>query len=111
LSRGRSGDAGHYAGWRTPVIFGDTLSGLLALVTVVLLKRRAPGAIIAAWIFNIVGFADWALSQVLVASNEIFQYDLGASALISVFYVPLLVITHIVMLYWLVRRKRGSVPP
>lgn len=90
------------------VIFGDTLSGLLALVTVVLLERRTRGAIIAAWIFNIVGLADWALSQVLVTSNDIFQYELGASTLIFVFYVPLLVITHTVMLYWLVRRKGDS---
>ncbi|HEY3177514.1 MAG TPA: hypothetical protein VGL25_01380 [Casimicrobiaceae bacterium] len=90
------------------VVYGDMLSGLLALVVVVMLRYRTPGAIGAAWIFNIVGLADWAQSQVQGMSAGIFQYALGASALVFVFYVPLLVVSHVVMIYWLATRLRGN---
>jgi hypothetical protein len=92
------------------VIYGDTISGLLALVAVVMLRYKVPGAIIAAWVFNIFGFLDWLQSQVQAMSASIFQYDLGASALVFVFYVPPLVITHLIMLYWLVRGKERQNP-
>lgn len=87
------------------IIYGDTISGLLAFVAVLMLRYRAPGAIAAVWIFNIFGFVDWAASQVEIVSNEIFQYELGAGALISIFYVPVVVITHVIMLYWLISRR------
>ena len=62
-----------------------------------------------AWIFNIVGFLDWAQSQVAGMSAQSFSYATGASAIVYAFYVPLLVVTHVVMLYWLVtHRRRGN---
>jgi hypothetical protein len=88
------------------VIYGDTLSGLLALVAILMLKYRISGAIWAAWIFNLVGLADWAQSQVQHLQAGSFQHDVGASALVYVFYVPPLVISHLVMLYWLATRRR-----
>lgn len=96
------------AGPLSVVVYGDTLSALLALVTVVMLKYRAPGAIVAAWIFNIIGLADWVLSQVQGMSAGLFQYSLGASALVFIFYVPLLVVTHVVMIYWLITRRGNA---
>ena len=91
------------------VVYGDTISALLALVAVVMLRFHAPGAIAMAWIFNIVGFLDWAQSQVVGMSAQAFSYPTGASAIVYAFYVPLLVVTHVVMLYWLfTHRRRGN---
>ena len=47
------------------VVYGDTISVLLALVSVVLLRVRAPGEMAMAWVFNVVGLLDWAQSQVV----------------------------------------------
>lgn len=91
------------------VVYGDTLSGLLALITIVMLKYRTSGGIWAAWLFNIVGFLDWAQSQVQHTRAQSFLHETGAMALVYVFYVPPLVLTHIVMLYWLATRSRRDV--
>jgi hypothetical protein len=88
------------------VIYGDTLSGLLALVAILMLKYRISGAIWAAWVFNLVGLADWAQSQVQHLRAGSFQHEVGTSAFVYVFYVPPLVISHLVMLYWLATRHR-----
>jgi hypothetical protein len=92
------------------VVYGDTLSAVLAFASVVMLKMRAPGALAVSWIFNIVGLLDWAQSQVQGIMAQSFTYPTGASALVYAFYVPLLVVTHVVMLYWLVTRHRRREP-
>jgi hypothetical protein len=90
------------------VIYGDTISAVLALVSVVMLRMRAPGAIAMAWIFNVVGLLDWAQSQAHGISAQAFAYPTGASAMVYAFYVPLLVVTHVVMFYWLITDRRGA---
>lgn len=88
------------------VVYGDTISALLALIVVIMLHFRARGAIAMAWIFNIVGFLDWVQSQVQGIIAQSFAYPTGASAIVYVFYVPLLVVTHVVMFYWLFTHRR-----
>jgi hypothetical protein len=90
------------------VVYGDTISALLALVSVIMLRARAPGAIMIAWVFNVVGLLDWAQSQLVGVSAQAFAYPAGASALVYAFYVPLLVVTHVVMLYWLFTHRRRA---
>ncbi len=90
------------------VVYGDTISALLALVSVILLSARTPGAIAMAWVFNVVGLLDWAQSQVVGVSAQAFAYPAGASALVYAFYVPLLVVTHVVMIYWLFSHRRSA---
>ncbi len=82
----------------------DTSSALLALVSVVMLRLRAQGAIFMPWIFNIVGLLDWAQAHGVMAQS--FAHPTGASAIVYAFYVPLLVVTHVVMLYWLAKPRR-----
>src|SRR5262245_20780234 len=87
------------------VVYGDTLSGFLALVTILMLRYRVAGAILTAWIFNIVGLGDWAQSQFQHFRAESFRHEVGASALVFVFYVPVLVITHLIMIHGLATRR------
>jgi hypothetical protein len=88
-----------------PIVYGDTLSGLLALIAAVMLKMRATGAIAAAWIFNIVGLADIGMSLPIAIACRLYDHALGFSWYVFTFYVPLLIVTHIMMIAWLIRRK------
>ncbi len=73
-----------------PAAYGDLLTAILALLTLVLLRIGWKGVIGAVWLFNVVGTVDllYALGHVdLVAS-------FGAVWYIPTFYVPLLLVTH-----------------
>lgn len=87
------------------VVYGDTISAFLALIAVVMLRTRARGAIAISWIFNLVGLIDWAQSQVQGVLAQSFTYATGASAIVYAFYVPFLVVTHVVMINWLITRR------
>lgn len=90
------------------VVYGDTISALLALIAVVMLHFRMRGAIAMAWIFNIIGFLDWLQSQVHGIMAQSFAYPAGASAIVYAFYVPLLVVSHVVIFYWLFTHRRNG---
>ena len=45
-----------------PAAYGDLLVAVLALITVVALRARWGIAILLAWIFNIIGFADFVMA-------------------------------------------------
>lgn len=55
------------------------------------------------------GVFDWAQSQVHGIMAQSFAYPTGASAIIYAFQVPLLVATHVVMLYWLITHRSRRV--
>jgi hypothetical protein len=90
--------------------FGDLATGLLAML--VLLTVRIRGLF---WLFvvtfNLVGVTD-----IILAYYHAIQVGLPAMAgqlastyFIPVIYVPLLMITHILALYWLARPQPKSV--
>ena len=73
-----------------PAAYGDLLTGVLALLTLVLLRIEWKGVIGAVWLFNVVGTIDLlnALRHVEVVA------DFGAVWYIPTFFVPLLLVTH-----------------
>ncbi len=73
-----------------PAAYGDLLTGVLALLALVLLRSGWKGAIGVVWLFNVVGTVDLlnALRHVDVAPN------FGAAWYIPTFLVPLLLVTH-----------------
>ncbi len=87
-----------------PAAYGDLLAGVLALVTLIVLRSGWAGAIPLVWLFNIVGTVDLlnALRHRGVAPN------LGAAWFIPTFLVPLLLVTHIMIFVRLLRRERGA---
>jgi len=78
------------AAFAIPAAYGDLLAGVLALLALIALKNKWSGAILAVWLFNIVGTIDLlnALRHVDVAAN------FGAAWYIPTFLVPLLLVTH-----------------
>ena len=84
------------------VAYGDLVSGLLALLSLVALRGGWGLALPLVWLFNIVGTAD--LLNALRHADAV--PDLGATWYIPTFWVPVLLVTHVMIFARLLRRRR-----
>jgi hypothetical protein len=88
------------------IAWGDFLSGVLALVTLIALARRWASAIALTWIFNIIGLLDFmnaGLSMTTrLAADPAAVGPLGWVLL--TLYLPMLIISHIAVFVVLWRR-------
>ena len=89
------------ADFALPAAYGDLATGVLALVAVLLLRAKWSGAIGLVWLFNIVGTLD--LANALRHVDVVLGF--GAVWYIPTMLVPLLLVTHVMML---VRLMRGA---
>ena len=87
----------------TPAAYGDLLSGILALVVLIALRGRWATAIPLAWVFSIVGLAD--LANALRQDDAILH--MGATWFIPTFVVPILLVTHVMVIARLVKHAKG----
>jgi hypothetical protein len=85
-----------------PAAYGDLVTGLLALLALIALRTGWARALALVWLFNIVGTVDLlnALRQASVVP------DFGAAWYIPTLFVPLLLVTHIMIFARLLRRAR-----
>lgn len=94
------------AGFATFAAYGDLAAGLLALLALLTARIRPLfwSLVIA---FNVVGatdiLVDYYHASRLGLPSEAGQ--LGATYIIPILYVPMLMITHVVAFYWLARSQ------
>jgi hypothetical protein len=86
------------------IAYGDLASAFLALVAVVFLKYRLAGALAVAWVFNIVGAADIVVAVAAAIGARMYDIPTGFNWYIVNFYVPLLIVTHVMMFTRLIRK-------
>ena len=99
------------AGFATGAAYGDFATGVLAMLALATARIRPLfwACVVA---FNVVGLADilndyyQAISTNLAATAG----ELQALYAIPIVYVPILVITHVVALYWLFRPQQSAAP-
>ena len=86
----------------TPAAYGDLVTGVLALLALIALRTGWAGAVALVWLFNIVGTVDLlnALRQASVVT------DFRAAWYIPTLFVPLLLVTHVMIFARLLRRGR-----
>lgn len=87
------------------VAYGDLTAAILAILAILFLKFKLTGAVIVAWIFNIVGVLDLINALRVGVGAKLYEYALGFNWYILNYYVPLLIVTHVIMIYWLVKKK------
>lgn len=80
--------------------YGDLVSGLLALLCLVALRRNWGLAMGLVWIFSIVGTVD--LLNALRHADAV--PDLGSTWYIPTFFVPILLVTHYMVFARLLKR-------
>jgi hypothetical protein len=92
------------AGFATFAAYGDFATGVLALLALLTVRVR-PVFWLFVIVFNLVGAADIIIDyyHAIQVGLPAMAGQLGATYAIPIIYVPLLMITHFVAFYWLVR--------
>jgi hypothetical protein len=80
------------AAFARPEAYGDFITAILALLTLLLLPRRT--GLVIAWIFNIWGTVDLLNAFYQGNAAGLLPGQLGATYWIPTLFVPLLLITH-----------------
>lgn len=94
------------ASFATSAAYGDFAAGLLAILALLTFRTR-PLFWLFTVAFNLVGTADLVLNYYHATQVGLPELagQLGATYWIPILFVPLLMITHIVALIWLVQPK------
>jgi hypothetical protein len=90
-----------------PSAYGDLFAGILAIVAIISLAKRASGAIALVWVFNIWGAVDLLFAAYQGLRLQIDPGALGAAFFIPTAVVPPLLMTH-GMIFWLLLRQKAS---
>ena len=84
--------------------YGDLLAAVLAIVSLFALRGNWRVALPLVWVFNTVGFVD--LLNALRHADAVSA--LGGTWFIPTFFVPLLLVTHVMIFARLLREQRGA---
>jgi len=99
------------AGFASFAAYGDFATGLLAILALLTVRVRPLfwSFVVA---FNLVGTIDILLDyyHAIRIGLPALAGQLGAAYAIPVLYVPMLMITHVLALYWLLRRQPKAAP-
>lgn len=90
-----------------PAAVGDFLSAVLALIAAFLIHRKSKLSVLMTWVFSVVGIADFALAVVLSRLYNAANF-MGGSYWIPSFWVPMLIVGHIVIITVLRQIKRNG---
>jgi hypothetical protein len=99
------------AGFATDAAYGDFTTGVLAMLALATARVRPLfWAFVVA--FNLVGATDLLIAyyNAIMAGVPAKAGELGALYAIPILYVPILMITHVVALYWLFRSQATAAP-
>ena len=99
-------DAAVPVDFRTMIGYGDMATALLALLALIALRRRLPGAIALVWLCLAVGLLDTVNAIVQSMRYSVFNYGLGVNWVIVTMYVPALLVSSVLIFIHL--RRPGS---
>jgi hypothetical protein len=100
------------AGFATFAAYGDLATGVLAMVALLTVRIR-PLFLLFVVAFNLVGTADIIIDyyKATQANLPALAGELGATYAIPIIYVPLLMITHFIAFYLLLRPQPAAARP
>lgn len=85
--------------------YGDLLAAALALASIFALRNRWRFAIALVWVFNTWGFVDLLNAVRSVVQTNLPSFNLGAVYFIYTFYAPVVVVSHLMIFWMLIRSK------
>jgi len=88
---------------------GDLASAVAALLALVAVRLRVKGAIALVWVFSVIGIADLVFATMKAVAAEMYRFPMGWNWYILNFYVPMIVVGHVMIIRYLLRR--GGPPP
>ncbi len=87
------------------IAYGDLISGVLAIITAILVWNKVTGAKLLVWVFTIIGFGDVVVASVKGIGAGLLNMDMGFNLYILNFYVPMLIVTHVMIILLMVKKK------
>jgi hypothetical protein len=87
------------------VAYGDLITSLLAVITLIALRARWSFAIALVWITNVVGTVDLVNALIGGVSNDIARLGMGSFWYVVTILVPILWIVHALAFALLLRRR------
>ncbi len=100
-------DASVPSDFRTMIGFGDMATAVLALLALIALRRRLPVAIALVWVVLTVGLLDTVNAIIQSMRYSVFTHGLGVNWVIVTMYVPVLLVSSVLIFIQL--RKSGRV--
>ena len=94
-------------GFAAPAAYGDLLTAGLAGLAIFALRLWPGWALPLVWLFNLVGIADLLFAMYNGAVTGLPFFHLGVAWLLLTFYVPLLLVSHVIV-FWLLLRAAPS---
>lgn len=85
--------------------YGDLSSAILALITIIVALTKSRLVVPLTWLFSLVGTVDLVGATVIGAINEMYLFDLGPQWYVPTYYVPLLMVSQIVIFMLLLRKQ------
>lgn len=87
-----------------PQAYGDFAAAVLALVSLVALRRGLAAATPLLWVFNVVGLVDLLVANYQAITVNLWTYQLGPAWYLGTFLVPALIVAHVLIFVLLLRR-------
>src|SRR5712692_2469204 len=94
--------------FRVMIGYGDLATAFLALLALVALRARFPGAIALVWLCVIVGMLDTVNAIIQSVRDSVFTYALGVNWVIVAIYVPALLVSSLLIFLQLLRPNRST---
>ena len=86
------------------VAHGDFLSGIMALIALLLLKLKKKSAVTFTWLFSVVSIIDMGVVLTLAMSEKVYLLPLGANYFTVSVYVPMLIVIQVLILKILIAK-------
>jgi hypothetical protein len=86
------------------IAYGDLMSGILAIIAAIAVWYRVAVARVLVWVFTIIGFGDVVVASVRGIGAGLLDMHMGFNLYILNFYVPALIVTHIMIVILLLRK-------
>ena len=100
-------DAGVPMDFRVMIGYGDLATAFLALLALVALRAYVRGAIALVWLCVIVGMLDTVNAIIQSMRDSVFTYALGINWVIVSIYVPLLLVSSLLIFMQLLSPNRS----
>ena len=85
--------------------YGDLVSAILAFGSIALLRFKSRAALPLVWLFSVAGMVDLVNAQLVGVQLNLLEHVLGPGWYIVTYFVPLLWVTHVLIVVLLLRRR------
>lgn len=92
------------------VAYGDFVAALFALLAIVAVKLKLRSATALVWLFSIISVVDLVYATARAVAAQLYTFYIGWGWYILNFYVPMLIVSQVMIIYYLVKHPDRTRP-